>query len=99
MAPPGTRGASPLARQRHHDVLLTPRPRGLRPQAAQEGDVGQMALLGQMLVTGYGCRADVREGRRWSEQARRLMLAAQEAEAAAAAAAAGQQQAEQQAHQ
>jgi DNA-binding transcriptional LysR family regulator len=46
-----------------------------------------MALLGQMLMTGYGCKVDTKEGQRWSQQAKQLLLANQEAEAAAAKAA------------
>jgi TPR repeat protein len=61
-------------------------PRPACSQAAQEGDLGQMALLAQMLQTGYGCRVDERESRRWAEQTRRLLAASQEAEGGAAAA-------------
>jgi hypothetical protein len=49
--------------------------------------VGQMALLGQMLMTGYGCKVDVKEAQKWTEQAKQLLAASQAAEAAAANAA------------
>lgn len=38
---------------------------------ASRGDVKAQALLGQMLVEGYGCEPDPTKGREWSERARR----------------------------
>ncbi|MEW5301533.1 MAG: hypothetical protein WDW36_004389 [Sanguina aurantia] len=32
---------------------------------AAEGDVSQMVLLGQMLISGYGCPANPSEGKTW----------------------------------
>lgn len=34
-------------------------------QGAAEGDVSQMILLGQMLISGYGCPANPSEGKTW----------------------------------
>lgn len=34
-------------------------------QGAAEGDVSQMILLGQMLISGYGCSANPSEGKTW----------------------------------
>lgn len=31
----------------------------------------QQAMLGQMLIEGYGCEADALQGREWTEKARR----------------------------
>ncbi|CAL5219005.1 g760 [Coccomyxa viridis] len=38
---------------------------------AQRGDVKQQALLGQMLMEGYGCERDAAAGKEWSDKARR----------------------------
>lgn len=38
---------------------------------AMRGDVKAMALLGQMLMEGYGCEVDVERGRQFAERARR----------------------------
>lgn len=38
---------------------------------AMRGDVKAMALLGQMLMEGYGCDVDVERGRQFAERARR----------------------------
>lgn len=38
---------------------------------AQRGDVKAMALLGQMLMEGYGCEVDVERGKQLTEKARR----------------------------
>ncbi|PSC70613.1 THUMP domain [Micractinium conductrix] len=38
---------------------------------ALRGDVKAQALLGQMLIEGYGCEADPAKGREWAEKARR----------------------------
>lgn len=38
---------------------------------ALRGDVKAQALLGQMLIEGYGCEADPVKGREWAEKARR----------------------------
>lgn len=38
---------------------------------AMRGDVKAQALLGQMLIEGYGCEADPAKGREWAEKARR----------------------------
>jgi TPR repeat protein len=44
------------------------RPCARRPEiAAQKAQ----ALLGQMLIEGYGCEADPDKGREWAEKARR----------------------------
>ncbi|MEW5319094.1 MAG: hypothetical protein WDW38_010264 [Sanguina aurantia] len=34
-------------------------------EGAAEGDVSQMVLLGQMLISGYGCPANPSEGKTW----------------------------------
>ncbi|KAI7840707.1 hypothetical protein COHA_005629 [Chlorella ohadii] len=38
---------------------------------ALRGDVKAQALLGQMLIEGYGCEADPVKGREWADKARR----------------------------
>lgn len=38
---------------------------------AMRGDVKAQALLGQMLIEGYGCEEDAVKGREWAEKARR----------------------------
>ena len=38
---------------------------------ASRGDVKAMALLGQMLMEGYGCNVDVDQGKKWADKARR----------------------------
>jgi TPR repeat protein len=38
---------------------------------AMKGDIKQQALLGQMLMEGYGCQANPASGRMWSEKAQR----------------------------
>lgn len=38
---------------------------------AQRGDVKAMALLGQMLMEGYGCEVDMERGKQLAEKARR----------------------------
>eukprot|EP00890_Picochlorum_soloecismus_P004850 jgi/Picsp_1/5366/NSC_02727-R1_protein len=38
---------------------------------AQRGDVKAQALLGQMLIEGYGCEADPEKGKKLAEKARR----------------------------
>lgn len=38
---------------------------------ANRGDVKAMALLGQMLMEGYGCDVDVETGKKWADKARR----------------------------
>ena len=38
---------------------------------ATKGDVKQQALLGQMLIDGYGCKKNVEIGKIWAEKARR----------------------------
>jgi TPR repeat protein len=38
---------------------------------ASRGDVKAMALLGQMLMEGYGCQQDVDLGKKWADKARR----------------------------
>ena len=38
---------------------------------ANRGDVKAMALLGQMLMVGYGCVVDVDQGKKWADKARR----------------------------
>ncbi len=47
-----------FARSRHSRAFTCP------PQKAQ-------ALLGQMLIEGYGCESDPEKGREWAEKARR----------------------------
>lgn len=38
---------------------------------ANRGDVKAMALLGQMLMEGYGCDVDIDLGKKWADKARR----------------------------
>lgn len=38
---------------------------------ANRGDVKAMALLGQMLMEGYGCDVDIDRGKKWADKARR----------------------------
>ncbi|CAK0747982.1 hypothetical protein CVIRNUC_001804 [Coccomyxa viridis] len=38
---------------------------------AQRGDVKQQALIGQMLMEGYGCERDPAAGKEWADKARR----------------------------
>lgn len=38
---------------------------------AGRGDIKAQALLGQMLIEGYGCKADPEKGKEWAERARR----------------------------
>lgn len=38
-------------------------------QAAKDGDITQMALLGHMLNAGYGCTADPGEAQKWYDEA------------------------------
>jgi TPR repeat protein len=38
---------------------------------ASRGDIKAQALLGQMLIEGYGCKADPEKGKEWAERARR----------------------------
>ena len=38
---------------------------------ANRGDVKAMALLGQMLMEGYGCDVDVDQGKKWADRAKR----------------------------
>ncbi|KDD75963.1 hypothetical protein H632_c416p0 [Helicosporidium sp. ATCC 50920] len=40
-------------------------------QEAMQGDVKAAALLGSMLIEGYGCEANPEKGKEWLEKARR----------------------------
>ena len=49
------------------DEFCTPEPNAECLQLLQK----QQALLGQMLVEGYGCERDAAAGKEWSDKARR----------------------------
>lgn len=57
--------AEPAGTRRHNAIIVWLFPP--RPPAAQKAQ----ALLGQMLIEGYGCEADPVKGREWAEKARR----------------------------
>lgn len=52
-------------------MWLWPVPISFVHTCAQTHTQKQQALLGQMLIEGYGCEADPLQGREWVEKARR----------------------------
>lgn len=51
---------------------LLPNPRfNEAHKEATKGDIKQQALLGQMMIEGYGCKPNPELGREWTERARK----------------------------